>query len=234
MSDLVGIGAVISEFAAEFPDLTVSKVRFLEAQGLLSPIRTPSGYRRYSRADRERLRYILRTQRDHFLPLKVIGEHLDAMSRGLAPPGIVDPTPRPPDPAHTPGDEVGPGADDLDVRLTSEELLRESGLTEAGLADAHGQGLLTIGADGRYGLAELDVASAVAGLAEHGMSARHLRTIRLAADRHIGFVDQILQAAPVPEGRASANDAVPIFQLTRQLEGAIIAAHLRDAYRNSR
>lgn len=234
MSDLVGIGGVIAEFSPEFPDLTVSKVRFLEAQGLLSPIRTPSGYRRYSENDRERLRYILRTQRDHFLPLKVIAEHLEAMSRGLEPPEILDPTPRPPDSVAADGGETSLDSNDPTVRLTQDELLRESGLNEAGLADALGQGLLAVGPDGRYGMAELAAASAVAGLAQHGMSARHLRTIRLAADRHIGFVDQILLAAPAQTGPATADEAIPLFQLTRQLEDAIIAAHLRDAYRDPR
>lgn len=231
MSELIGIGAVISELSEEFPDLTVSKVRFLESQGLLSPIRTPSGYRRYSAADRERLAYILRTQRDHFLPLKVISEHLEAMDRGLQPPLITDPTPRPPEVVTPAGSERGV---DASVRLSEDELLRESGLTESELADAMGQGLLAVGKDGRYGLAELQAATAVAGLAAYGMSARHLRTIRLAADRHIGFVDQILGARAGSEDRPQGEVAGSIFLLTRQLEGAMLAAHIRDGYPASR
>lgn len=232
MSELIGIGAVIAEFSEEFPDLTVSKVRFLEAQGLISPVRTPSGYRRYSPADRARLRYILRTQRDHFLPLKVIAEHLDAMSRGLEPPEIVDPTPRPPEASATSSRDTE-GRPDADIRLSEDELLRESGLTEAQLSEGLGQGLLVVGHDGRYGLAELEAATALAGLADYGVSARHLRTIRLAADRHIGFVDQVVQASPGEEGRTQASLAAPIFVLSRQLEGAMIAAHIRDGYRDS-
>ncbi len=232
MSELIGIGAVIAEFSEEFPDLTVSKVRFLEAQGLISPVRTPSGYRRYSSADRARLRYILRTQRDYFLPLKVIAEHLDAMSRGLEPPEIVDPTPRPPEALATPSRDAE-GRRDADIRLSEDELLRESGLSEAQLSEALGQGLLVVGHDGRYGMAELEAATALAGLADYGVSARHLRTIRLAADRHIGFVDQVVQASPGEEGRTQASLAAPIFVLSRQLEGAMIAAHIRDGYRDS-
>lgn len=228
--ELIGIGAVILELSGEFPDLTVSKVRFLEAQGLLTPVRTPSGYRRYSRTDRDRLRYILTAQRDHFLPLKVIGEHLDAMSRGLQPPSIVDPTPRPPD--------LGVARDDAaalptsDVRLSRDELLRESGLAESALDEAIDQGLLTPGEDGGFGLVELEAARAVAGFADHGVTPRHLRAIRLAADRHIGFVDQIVSAAH-REGTSPRDAATALLLLSRRLEGAILAGHLDRAYRGS-
>lgn len=229
-SELVGIGAVITEMSEEFPDLSVSKVRFLEAQGLLNPVRTPSGYRRYSRGDRDRLRYILRTQRDHFLPLKVIAEHLDAMSRGLEPPAVSDPTPRPPELA--PPAEDGPqGVPDRgrEVRLSEEELRRESGLTVGQLAEAVEQGLLTPGPDGRFGMTELSAAAAVAGLAEYGVGARHLRAVRLAAERHTGIVDQLVLAAH-RDVAAQRQMATRALALTKQLEASILAAHVDRSY----
>src|ERR1043166_4749788 len=78
----VSIGDVLDQLRPEFADITISKIRFLESQGLIDPERTPSGYRKFSPSDIERLRYILREQREHFLPLKVIKERLDQLDRG--------------------------------------------------------------------------------------------------------------------------------------------------------
>src|SRR3989337_1186205 len=78
------IGEVLVSVKAEFPDVTISKIRFLESEGLIEPQRTPSGYRKFSADDVERLGHVLRMQRDHYLPLKVIREHLDAIARGEA------------------------------------------------------------------------------------------------------------------------------------------------------
>ena len=84
------IGQALADLSAEFPeeDIKESKLRFLESEGLVEPERTPSGYRKYSVEDMERLRYIIRAQREHYLPLKVIKEHLDAIDRGLEPPSM--------------------------------------------------------------------------------------------------------------------------------------------------
>ena len=84
----MNIGEVLDELRPDFPGITIPKIRFLEDKGLIKPERTPSGYRKFSGADVDRLRYVLRMQRDHYLPLKVIGEHLDAIDRGLEPPPI--------------------------------------------------------------------------------------------------------------------------------------------------
>ena len=81
----MSIGQVLSSLREDFPDVTISKIRFLEAEGLVEPQRAPSGYRRFTHDDVERLRYVLGAQRDHYLPLKVIREHLDAIDRGLRP-----------------------------------------------------------------------------------------------------------------------------------------------------
>ena len=99
------IGGVLAALTPDFPDLTISKIRFLEAEGLVTPHRTGSGYRTYTDRDIERIRYVLTAQRDRFWPLKVIRDALDAMDRGLTPgePGVADARPRVPDPGGMPG-----------------------------------------------------------------------------------------------------------------------------------
>lgn len=93
--DRRSIGQVLKILVDEFPDISISKIRFLETEGLLSPERAPSGYRRYSEADIKRLRYILDVQKNHYLPLKVIREHLDLIDQGLEPPSLETPVPEP-------------------------------------------------------------------------------------------------------------------------------------------
>ena len=88
------IGQVLAALKADFPDISISKIRFLESEGLIAPERAASGYRRYAEHDLERLRYVLAVQRDHYLPLKVIKEHLALMDRGEAPPPVPGLDPR--------------------------------------------------------------------------------------------------------------------------------------------
>ena len=103
------IGEVLGLLLEEFPNVTISKIRFLESHGLVSPARTASGYRKFSRVDLERLRYILRMQRDHFLPLKVIRDHIDAMDRGLQPPDVGAAAPAAPRVLESTGEECPGG-----------------------------------------------------------------------------------------------------------------------------
>jgi DNA-binding transcriptional MerR regulator len=95
----MSIGEVLALLRPDFPDVSISKIRFLEAEGLVEPERAASGYRKFSPADLQRLRYILAAQRDHYLPLKVIREHLAAIERGLDPPSEAGGSPRVPDSA---------------------------------------------------------------------------------------------------------------------------------------
>ena len=127
------IGAVLADLREEFPDVTVSKIRFLESEGLLDPERTPSGYRMYAADDVARLRYILTAQRDRFWPLKVIREALDGLDRGLEPvdvPGTAE-RPRPPavreDPDVATVDEFTTISDGPAPRLTAAELAASAG-----------------------------------------------------------------------------------------------------------
>lgn len=226
MTDVVGIGALIAELSDEFPEVTISKVRFLEGQGLVTPARTPSGYRRYTTADRDRLRYVLSMQRDHFLPLKVIREHLDAIERGLQPPEVADPAPRPPAPrpmAFDAGDAAG-------LELSRAEVLRETGLAPAALREAEEQGLIAAGRLGTFDRNALDIARAVAGLAEYGLTPRHLRALRLAAEREIGLIEAV--TTPM-QGMADAEQrmrsaAVAVASLSADLQGALVRSHLAE------
>lgn len=195
---LRSIGETVALLRPEFPDITVSKVRFLEAEGLVAPLRTPSGYRKFRPEHIDRIRYVLATQRDHYLPLKVIAEHLDAMDRGLEPPRLQDSTPRAPK-APIEGD---PALLDLDtgVRLTADELCREAGLDRSELHDAVDQGLL--GGQEPYDLNDVECARAIAAMAPLGVAARNLRAVRLAVQREVDLHATALGARRAAESEA--------------------------------
>ncbi|MGM1062491.1 transcriptional regulator FtsR [Saccharothrix sp. Mg75] len=160
----MGIGAVLALLRADFPDVTISKIRFLEAEGLVRPARTASGYRQFGSADVERLRYVLTAQRDRYLPLKVIREQLDAADAAAA--------------------NGGPhrGAAAPDHRFTRDELLARTGVAPDVLADLEQHGLVTPTAGGHYDADAAQIASTVRALADHGLDARRLRPFRSAAD----------------------------------------------------
>lgn len=201
-NSLRSIGQVLAAMKADFPDVTISKIRFLEAEGLITPHRAPSGYRRFSPDDEKRLRYILSVQREHYLPLRVIREHLDLMDRGLQPPTI---------------DSIRPTVADEDVepseapstapmRLDRSDLLEQSGLSEAALVELEKYQVVLPNRGTRfYGRDALVVARAAKQLAEYGLDARHLRAIKMAADREVGLVDQAI--APYVR-RTGGNRAV--------------------------
>lgn len=191
------IGAVLDELRADFPDVTVSKIRFLESRGLINPQRTPAGYRSFDEEDVQRLRYILTAQRDRFWPLKVIREALDALDRGLDPAGDSDQRPQVPKPEQHP---AVPSARRLaepakPLRLTRAEVLKASGLSPAMLDALVGYGLLQPDSGGHFDAYALPIAAAAAALGSYGIEARHLRPFRTAADREIGLAQQVV--APV-------------------------------------
>jgi DNA-binding transcriptional MerR regulator len=189
------IGAVLAALAPDFPDISISKIRFLEAEGLLNPERTVSGYRTFSPDDLERLRYILEAQRDRFWPLKVIREALDKLERGLEP-GHGNTAPSRP--------QVPAGATDPDLpapselarrgtlRLTDGELREAADLDQPTFEALSTFGLLKPDTGGHYGEAALAVARAAGALAAYGIEPRHLRAFRTAADREIGLVQQVV------------------------------------------
>ncbi|MEW2547741.1 MerR family transcriptional regulator [Streptomyces sp. NPDC047002] len=215
---LVSIGAVLVRLRDEFPEVTISKIRFLEAEGLVEPRRTPSGYRKFSSQDVERLALVLRMQRDHYLPLKVIKEHLEALGRGeqVALPGpqrdrdtwSVAAVP----------EQEGPTA----ARVGRAELLAALEVPADDLDEWESYGLIAAQPDGSYDADTVQVARLVADLGRFGLEPRHLRIMKAAAEREAGLVEQVV--APLrrhrnPQTRAHAEAT------TRELAGLSVRLH---------
>jgi DNA-binding transcriptional MerR regulator len=222
------IGEVLAVLRDDFPDVTISKIRYLESEDLVHPQRTPSGYRKFSRADVTRLRYVLTAQRDHYLPLRVIKDHLDALDRGEPLPAGAPGTAVPPV-AETPAD----GA--TTPPLTPEQFARAAGLEPGQLADCVQFGLLATDREGRHPASDLPIARAAAGLARHGIEPRHLRAYRTGAEREAGLIEQLV--APVlrarsEEARTRATEKLQeLAGLSAQLHTALLEARLRDLLR---
>ena len=220
------IGAVLDSLKPDFPDISISKIRFLEAEGLVTPERTPSGYRHFSDEDVERLRYILTAQRDRFWPLKVIRESLDALDRGLTPAEEGGEAVRPQPPKPRPDEDVPTAAEltrTTTLRLTREELAASAGLDAATMDALDTFGLLRRDADGHYGEAALGIAHAAAGLAAYGIEPRHLRPFRTAADREIGLVQQVAAPLRGRPGQAGKEDPTPeVLRLCIALHTALV------------
>ncbi|WP_137990630.1 transcriptional regulator FtsR [Streptomyces vilmorinianum] len=223
---LVSIGTVLNQLRDEFPEVTISKIRFLEAEGLVEPRRTASGYRKFSPQDVERLAQILRMQRDHYLPLKVIREHLDALARGEQ---IKLPSP-------SPHRDLLDGAWDPEgdrptaARVGRAELLAAAEVTEEELAEWESYGLIAPGAEGGYDAEAITVARLVADLGRFGLEPRHLRAVKAAADREAGLVEQMV--APLrrhrnPQTRAHAEaTAKELAGLSVRLHAALVQTAL--------
>jgi DNA-binding transcriptional MerR regulator len=215
-SGLMSIGAVLNALRDEFPDITISKIRFLESEGLVEPRRTPAGYRKFSAHDVERLGHVLRMQRDHYLPLKVIREHLDAVERGeaVALPRVG---------RQRDGEAVPESADGPTVaRIGRDELLAAAGIGDQELKEWESYGLLAPLPDGAYDAEAVTVASLVVQLGRFGIEPRHLRVMKAAADREAGLVDQVV--APLkrhrnPQTRAHAEAR------TKELAGLAVRLH---------
>lgn len=218
------IGTVLARLQDEFPDITISKIRFLEAEGLLDPARSPAGYRHYAPEDIERLEYILRCQRDQFWPLKVIKESLDALDRGLTPGPAQDPRPRAPRPTEDPDARLDPPARPMrPMRLTRSDLLAGSG-ADADFVDALvAAGLVKAGAGGHFDENDLRVVHAAQGLAAFGLESRHLRMFRTAADREVGLIDQAVTGRP---SRTAGADRLEMARLCLQLHAALLKGGL--------
>jgi DNA-binding transcriptional MerR regulator len=206
------ISEVLAQLRADFPDISVSKIRFLETEGLIAPARSPAGYRRFGAADVDRLRHILIAQRDQYLPLRVIRERLDEV-----------PQPVPPEqaPAGSPG-----------RLLTRRELVESAGLSDALLTELESFGLLRkVGR--QYGPDAAEVARTAAALAAYGVEARHLRAVRAAAEREASMIESVV--APIQRQRGpgarelAGRTAAEIAGLVLRLHDALVDGALAEA-----
>jgi DNA-binding transcriptional MerR regulator len=234
------IGEVLNQLKEEFDDVTISKIRFLESEGLINPDRTDSGYRQFLDDDIDRLRYILRAQRDRYLPLKVIREELDRIDAGVPvdsaestdDAGVEAPADQPPSSGSTTPSLMGDGAGD--VQLSLAELAEAVGLEQADLHSLRDHGVVrdTDRFDGR----DLRAAKAAAALMEVGLEARHLRMFRQFADREAALIEQLvtpLLRQRNPDSRTAATELADAIahegaSLRRVLLERDIAALLRS------
>lgn len=196
-SGKLSIGQVLPLLKNEFPDISISKIRFLESEGLVSPERAPSGYRKYSPEDIERLRCILRMQRDQYLPLKIIRQNLDLMDRGIEPPSA-DSSSRSQTSTETAAPVGQPQMKTADraqlkrpMNLTRRQLIEVSGLSEAALIELERQQMVVPRRGSiYYGRQALTVCIVARQLREYGMDIRHMRAIKQSAEREAGLVEQ--------------------------------------------
>lgn len=236
----MSIGVVLDLLRPDFPDVTISKIRFLEAEGLVTPQRAASGYRRFTAYDCARLRFILTAQRDHYLPLKVIRAQLDALPDGQLPasgspygvPRLVSVS------ASTLDDtDSGAGPDPAavvpsHVRLSREDLLKRSGVGDGLLTALLKAGVITTGPGGFFDEHAVVILQCARALSEYGVEPRHLRAFRSAADRQSDLIAQI--AGPIVKaGKAGARDraddlAREVAALTITLQTSLIKSAVRD------
>ena len=225
----LSIGEVLSLLQEDYPDITISKIRFLESQGLLDPERTPSGYRKFHDEDVEQLRWVLRQQKENFLPLKVIKDRLAAGrldepasasglldlaveprgaavaadtalgSNGVGPTPVVSPST-----AHAPADPTpsGPASLGGSVAMSATEVCRATGVSTRLLGELESLGLVVptmLGTDSLYGDEAVEICHLAREMTAAGLEARHLRMFKVAADREAGIFEQL--ALPVLRSR---------------------------------
>ncbi|MGQ0465482.1 MAG: transcriptional regulator FtsR [Sporichthyaceae bacterium] len=203
--ELLNIGEVYELLRADFPEVSISKIRFLESEGLVDPVRTPSGYRKFSAADIERLRYVLNAQKQ-YLPLKVIKDRLESR-------------------------DAGDDSPEVPARLDREQMLAATGLTANALTALDDSGLLSRRRGGHYSADDVGIALLVGRLAAFGLEPRHLRAFKGAADRELGLIEQAAfpsGAAGTPEARAAARQtAAELIELCLALHAALLRTGVR-------
>lgn len=240
---LRSIGEVIAELKPEFSDLSPSKLRFLEAEGLVTPARLANGYRKYTDTHIRRLRVVLTLQRDQYLPLKVIREKLADYDAGVdvlgTEPAIDEAPLAEPETLEQLSQEV---PDDLRGRLVKfaedvfapaaskttygrEELLSQSGLTRSALAEIEDLRLIETMPSGRYDEEALTIATLVARLAERGIEVRHIKPTRYSVDRERGLVENVLAAQRKRRGSGDPRGQEDLAEAQREIAGGLLALH---------
>ena len=204
IQNMLSIGQVLARLISEFPDLSPSKLRFLEERQLICPARTESGYRKFSPPDMDRLRFVLTMQRDHYLPLKIIRGYLDELDAGRQP--------------ELPGMATGPIPTILPTerRFQRDELIREAGATPQLLNDAVSSSLI-VPAE-LYGEPVLAVLRSLVELQRSGIEPRHLRGFRAAAERELGLIESAL--IPVAR-RKDASSRAKASEIAREIAGQL-------------
>lgn len=216
------IGEVLEILRTEYPDVTPSKIRFLEDKGLVEPARTPAGYRKFGYADVDRLRVVLSLQRDQYLPLKVIRECLAALDRGERPAelaGWKGPLPRVVGGTADGRGRTAPASGPRTMTLA--ELARAAEVEVSFVRNLVGYGLVA-DRDGRYGQDALTVVVTARDLAGFGIEGRHLRSFRVAADREIGLIGQVV--GPLSQRRDDTAEA-HAQEVARELAGLCVRLH---------
>ncbi|MGQ0624952.1 MAG: transcriptional regulator FtsR [Sporichthyaceae bacterium] len=217
----MSIGEVLAMLRPDFPDVTISKIRFLEAAGLVEPERSPAGYRKFSVVDLQRLRYVLTAQRDHYLPLRVIRDQLDAIARTANLEGAPEPS---------------APAQPIDISIPAQRydragMLAACGLGDTELAEVEAVGLLGRRRGGTYDSDDVTIAVIVAQVIRSGLDARHLRAFKGAAAREVGLVVGALEPPARRSGtlarERSAGAAAELAATLMRLHQALVTAGLR-------
>lgn len=215
---VLNIGEVLRELAEDFPQVSASKIRFLEEKGLITPQRTRAGYRKYAANDVERLRFVLALQRDQYLPLKVIKDYVDAIDRGEKPdslPGGMTLSPR------VVSDQLSGELTARSRRLTAETLAAEAGAPRELVDELVSFGLITA-VDDRFDEHALKITVACVQLEGHGIEPRHLRPFRAAADRELGLVERVV--APLASRKDVASKA-RVAERAREISELCLGLH---------
>jgi DNA-binding transcriptional MerR regulator len=226
------IGEVLNLLKDEFPDVTISKIRFLESQGLLQPERTPSGYRKFYQEDVERLKYILSQQKERFLPLKVIKKHLsslDGVGEAYGAESGASPT-------ETPLPRGEPIASSAEVRTYSKEALADAAdLDVDRIAELERYGLIggRVSAEGRYYTDEdLKICRIAKAMMRHGLEARHLRMYKVFVDKEAALFQQLVEPMMKqknPEAQKIARSTLgELAALARELNHELLRRQLRQ------
>ena len=233
--DYLSIGEVLEAIKVDFPDVSISKIRFLESEGLINPERTGSGYRKFYDPDVARLRYILSLQKEQFLPLRVIRERLAEADASGSIPAI-----------ESAGDgsatsvpaKANGSAKKAPARISTDVQLDRTGLSEAsGLSDDELQGLEDFGliaAGDFYDGNDLAVANAARRLLDYGLEPRHLRMYRQWADREASFFEQIV--APMARRKdpssqmKAAQSSQDLIGLSQQIRDAMLRTSMKQLF----
>ncbi|HAX81966.1 MAG TPA: MerR family transcriptional regulator [Actinobacteria bacterium] len=220
----LSIGGAVALLQNEFPDATISKIRFLETEGLIHPPRTKSGYREFGPADLERIRYILRQQRDHFLPLRVIKGRLSSWDRGQ------ETVPAPP-----PGPPAAAYFATTARALTAAEAAESAGAPLDLIGELVKHGVLDPAQatpEARFDNDDVAVIRAAYRMVGHGLEARHLRAMRLGANREVDLFRQLTAALlrhATPSGRRQAGEMLAdVAQAAREMQEAMVRSELRQ------